>query len=87
MLDLMFSLVLCMACIGLVYGLIVMFVCWQKAGHARLDFDPVLGYELHPRAERSSAAPDFLRPNAVDAQSVENYRKLREDGSILGSEG
>jgi hypothetical protein len=84
MIDLMFSLVLFAAFIGLLYGFIVMFACWREAGHLRADFDPLLGYELHPRIERFLAAPEFPPSNAADAQSEENYRKLREEVSSLG---
>lgn len=87
MVDLIFSLVLFAAFIGLLYGFIVMFACWREARHLRADFDSLLGHELNPSIGRFLAAPDFLHSNAVDAQSGENCRKLREDGSILGSEG
>ena len=87
MIDLIFSVVLFAAFIGLLYGLIVMFSCWREAWRLRADFDPLLGYELHPRTERFLAASGFSCSNAADAQSGENYRKLREHGSILGSEG
>ena len=59
MIDFMFSLVLGGAFIALLYGVIVMFARWREAWRLRADFDPLLGYELHPRIERFLAAADF----------------------------
>ena len=49
MIDFIFSLVLGGAFIALLYGVIVMFARWREAWRLRADFDPLLGYELHPR--------------------------------------
>ena len=85
MIDFMFSLVLGGAFIALLYGVIVMFARWREAWRLRADFDPLLGYELHPRIERFMAAPDFPPSDPTDASGKFTGGYVRSGPILVGS--